>query len=151
MDRQDYRDLFKSDNVSPPVPGRAPVYLQEEWQFPYLQGTQFVIMLLGPGAFQGVLNYKGVNAALADPPKSEEQVMHPEKYLKSPRDNPKPVQLPDLGGVLGKGWAMKDSDTLGEFDLQVMLRENYMDKEGGAEGWGGARYAFYQNGDNALV
>ena len=39
-----------------------------------------------------------------DPPKSTEQIMHPEKYLNKPRDNPLPVTMPDLTKTLGAGW-----------------------------------------------
>src|SRR6185436_6477175 len=46
----------------------------------------------------------------------------------------------------------RDSDTLGEFDLGVLLRENGVkETDTAVGGWGGARYALYQNGDEALV
>ena len=141
MDDTDYAKLFESDDIAPPVPGRAPVYLQEGWQFPYKQGSEFVATLLGPG----LANYKAVNAVFANPPDSTEQIMHPEKLLAKHRDEPMPVDLPPLTDTLGTGWAFQETDTVGEFDLNVMLRENFVDEPAATDGWGGARYALYQN------
>ena len=96
-------------------------------------------------------SYKGVNDALADPPQSTEQVLHPEKYLDKPRDEPMPVSLPPLTNTLGAGWTYRDTDTMGEFDLKEMLQINNVDDANAWEGWGGGRYALYQKGDAALV
>jgi hypothetical protein len=145
MSMGDFRKIFTSDAAAPPVPGRAPVYLQEAWKFPYTYGSEFVLSLAPAGSF------KPVDAAFDDPPRSTEQVMHPEKYLDKPRDNPMPVQLPPLTSTLGAGWTFRETDTLGEFDLQIMLRENYIEDPEASEGWGGARYALYENGSDALV
>ncbi len=148
MDANEWRKLFKNTSeaqVAPAVPTRAPVYLQEAWKFPYTYGSDFVLALAQPG------EYAPVNRAFTDPPKSTEQIMHPEKYTHTPRDEPLPVQLPDLAPVLGSGWQMVETDTLGEFHLMIMLMENYVDRPEAAEGWGGARYALYENGDEALV
>jgi len=145
MSKGDFRKVFTSDSAAPPVPGRAPVYLQEAWQFTYTYGADFVLALAPPGY------YKNVNAAFTDPPSSTEQVMHPEKYLNKPRDEPMPVTLPPLTATLGAGWAFRETDTLGELDLQIMLRENFIEDPAASEGWGGARYALYENGNDALV
>jgi hypothetical protein len=148
MDKNEFYQIFESDEAAmPPVPGRAPVYLQEAWQFPYREGSDFVFTALSNNS----MNFSAIDRVFKDPPKSTEQIMHPEKYFKKPRDNPKPVTLPDLVPVLGDGWKMFETDTLGEFDLQIMLRENYMDQPEAAAGWGGARYALYQNGDQAVA
>ncbi|MFL5734622.1 MAG: hypothetical protein ACJ78Q_15670 [Chloroflexia bacterium] len=145
MSMGDFRKIFSSDAVRPAVPGRAPVYLREAWQFPYAYGSEFILSLAPPGSF------KAVDAAFNDPPRSTEQIMHPEKYLNKPRDNPLPVTLPPLTDTLGAGWAFRETDTLGEFDLQIMLRENFIEQPEASEGWGGACYALYENGPDALV
>ena len=145
MSKGDFNSIFDGQDMAPPVPGRAPVYLQEGWQFPYTLGSRFVVSLGEPYSF------KGVEAAFANPPKSTEQIMHPEKFLGPHRDDPLPVEIPPLTDTLGAGWTFKETNTLGEFDLSVMLRENYMEKPEAAAGWGGARYALYENGDNSLV
>jgi hypothetical protein len=56
-----------------------------------------------------------------------------------------------MEGVLGEGWVMEETDTLGEFDLQIMLRENFIEQPEASEGWGGARYALYAKGEDAVV
>lgn len=146
MSRGDFNRIFDNpDEVEPPVPGRAPVYLREGWLFPYREGTRFVMNLGEPNS------YKAVNQAFLNPPRSTEQVMHPEKYLTDHPDEPMPVALPPLTDTLGAGWTFVESDTLGEFDLSVMLRENYMETPEATDGWGGARYALYKNGNAALV
>jgi hypothetical protein len=145
MSMGDFRKVFTSDAAPPPVPGRAPVYLREAWQFPYTYGAEFVLSLAPPGS------YKNINAAFSDPPDSTEQIMHPDKYMQKPRDEPLPITLPPLTGTLGAGWAFRETDTLGELDLQIMLRENFIEDPAASEGWGGARYALYENGNDALV
>jgi predicted small secreted protein len=146
MSAGDFDKVFKEgDDVAPPVPGRAPVYLQEGWQFPYVYGSNFILTIAEPGV------YKPINKAFTDPPRTSEQIMHPEKYLESPRDVALPVELPPLTDTLGAGWTYKLSDTLGEFDLQVMLRENFIEQPEASEGWGGARYDLYVNGKDALA
>src|SRR5207247_149042 len=56
MSKNEYRQIFQSDSTIPPVPGRAPVYLQEGWQFPYNQGSEFILSVLNPAN----PNYKAV-------------------------------------------------------------------------------------------
>ncbi|HKP54824.1 MAG TPA: hypothetical protein VJ183_19490 [Chloroflexia bacterium] len=140
-----YQMYDESSGGAPPVPGRAPVYLQEGWQFPYKFGSRFVLALSDPG------NYKPIDKAFTDPPRSTEQIMHPDKYLSTPRDDPKPVTLPPLNDALGVGWNALETDTLGEFDLHVMLLENYQRTFEAAEGWGGALYTLYSNGKDYVT
>lgn len=147
MSRDEFMRIFESDDIAPPVPGRAPVYLREGWQFPYSEGSEFVYSTLVDNNF----NFSAIDRVFKDPPKSTEQVMHPEKYFTKHRDDPKPVDLPELAGTLGEGWTFIETDTLGEFDLQIMLRENFIEQPEASEGWGGAQYALYQNGDKALA
>ncbi len=148
MSAQDLQKLLdESNNISQPVLDSAPRYIRDSLIFPYEQGPTFIQALAKaqPGS------YKGVNDALADPPQSTEQVLHPEKYLNKPRDEPVSVSLQPLTDTLGAGWTFRNSDTMGEFDLKEMLQVNGVDDAKAWEGWGGGSYAFYQNGDNALV
>jgi hypothetical protein len=118
-----------------------------------------------------------VNAALADPPVSTEQIIHPEKYLDLPRDEPIAVTLPPLTSTLGTGWKHTDDGTFGELDVQILLSDNGADSSSGtpqpqpenrnsngalstptatlskeaAAGWGGGHYSIYQKDDDALV
>ncbi|HET6313383.1 MAG TPA: hypothetical protein VFH60_06070, partial [Chloroflexia bacterium] len=129
--------LQESSSADTSVLNSAPAYLRESLYFPYDAGADFVNELLMMDGFQAV------DEALADPPASTEQILHPDKYFDSPRDEPIQVPLPPLTDTLGAGWTMVDWGTLGEFDLRVILDENgAADPDEAAAGWGGGSYAF---------
>jgi hypothetical protein len=145
MSESDFEQLLK-ESGSTEVLDRAPPYIRESLIFPYREGVQFVSALYQLGGTNAI------NAAFSDPPHSSEQILHPEKYLLTPRDEPLPVTLPALTATLGGGWTYRDSDTLGEFDVGVLLRENGVGKPDQAvAGWGGTRYALYQKGDASVI
>ncbi|MEO6458002.1 MAG: hypothetical protein ABIO92_06980 [Chloroflexia bacterium] len=138
--------LAESSNNPSDVIDRVPVYIRNGLLFPYDAGATFVGNLIEEGGFDRV------NKALADPPISSEQILHPDKYLQTPRDEPLPVMIPPLTSTLGTGWTYKDSGTLGEFDFAEILRENGAGAPAdSADGWGGGKYDLYQNGNNALL
>ncbi|MEX2315502.1 MAG: hypothetical protein WD628_07255, partial [Thermomicrobiales bacterium] len=113
--------------------------------FPYEDGNAFVQNFYQQGGFAAI------DEIFADPPVSTEQILHPEKY-RDQRDDPQPVDLPDLTGALGAGWAELDTDSLGEFDLSILLRENgALNDDEAAAGWGGGRYAYYESDAGALI
>jgi hypothetical protein len=146
--------LDESGKASTDVLDKAPRYIREGLLFPYDAGSKFVIDLLKPGTRPGAIDYSAVDAALADPPRSTEQIMHPQKYTDKPRDEPLEVAVPPLTDTLGAGWTMTDNDTLGEFDFGVLLKENGVEDsqaDEAAAGWGGARYGFYQKGESAVI
>lgn len=147
MSQKDYNTMIEeSKNAPTDVLDKAPRYIRDNLYFPYQQGVEFVIQL-------GILDsFAGANKALQDPPVSTEQILHPEKYINSPRDLPKPVALPPLTDTLGTDWTMTSNGTLGEYDFQIILEENNASKaETAAAGWGGAIYNHYENADKALV
>jgi len=123
-----------------------PTVLREQLAFPYSTGSEFVRILHAQGGFDSV------NRALANPPSSTEQILHPQKYLETPRDEPLPVGVPPLTGTLGVGWQYRETDTLGELDVLLMLRENGIAQPATpAAGWGGGQYDLYEKGPNALI
>ncbi len=125
---------------------KAPAYIRDSLTFPYDAGAKFVYTLQQHGGFAAV------NKALADPPVSTEQILHPDKYLASRRDMPLAISLPPLTSTLGSGWTIRNEDTLGEFDLAALLRYNGVtNADNAAAGWGGARFAHYQAGNAAVV
>jgi hypothetical protein len=96
--------------------------------------------------------FKAINDALANPPRSTEQIMHPEKFMAAHKDEPIAVGLPPLTGTLASGWEYRESSTIGEFELQALLQgKNVASAESGAAGWGGGQYDLYTNGTNSLV
>ena len=78
-----------------------------------------------------------MNEKLARPPRSMEQVLHPEKYLDG-TDEPDEVELAEAQGT-----TPDFEGTLGEFFIRVLLRDGASSQhaEMAAKGWGGDRYA----------
>jgi hypothetical protein len=125
----------------------APLVIRDELIFPYQEGALFALRLWLEGGFELV------NSAFRDPPRSTEQIIHPEKYLD--REQPIAVSLPNLASAVGPDWTQLRSDVLGELDVRILLEQ--FSEPGvaalGAEGWGGDRFALLENaaGQNALV
>jgi hypothetical protein len=146
MNGKDFRSLFDQKSISKDVANRTPPYLGSSFIFPYTMGTEFVARIMQVGSFSTV------NLSLQDPPRSTEQIMHPEKFLQVPIDHPKTVAMSDLSEPLGEGWEMKETNTLGEFDLNFMLRQNgASDPDKGADGWGGGKFAMYKLAQEIMV
>lgn len=125
----------------------APRIIQEHLLFPYVAGPEFVASLYLRGGWEAI------NDAFSDPPKSTEQIIHPEKYYLEERDNPQEVTMPDLKSALGDGWSQLNSDVIGELDLRIYL-ETFVDPilypdvaTTAAAGWGGDRYVFLKDGE----
>ena len=84
----------------PPLPDFSTVnwFLVRELNFPYIQGQRFVEALIAEGG------YARVDEAYADPPRSSEQILHPDKYLGAVRDEP--IDLSELGPPqFPSGWS----------------------------------------------
>jgi len=122
-----------------PVMAGAPAVLRENLQFPYVYGVGFV---------QGVIkekSWKSLDSCYEDLPQSTEQIIHPDRYLA--RDKPIKIEIPDLGPALGSRWKRADYDVNGEFGYTVLLSQ-FVEKQRAkraAAGWGGDRYALYED------
>lgn len=118
----------------------APPVLQAALTFPYQQGATFVGTLYQRGG------WRAVNEAYARPPRTTEQVIHPEKYLAG--EGALPVSLPDLAAELGQGWQKLDENALGELGWLIYFVGNVENEDAlaAAAGWGGDRYALYGDG-----
>ena len=145
---QDWDDINRFyDNYQSPVFDSAPLFLQQDFLFPYDFGYAFVNSLFLEGG------WAAVDAAYVDPPSSTEQILHPDRY---PLDRPVKLQVPDLVPALGEGWREADRDVLGEWYTRLVLQEQLDDAraEPPAQGWGGDYYlVFYHEGQGqgALV
>ena len=131
-----------------PVLSASPNVLRENLQFPYVYGAGFAQAVLKDGSWRGLDNvYQQL-------PASTEQIIHPERYLI--RDNPVKIEIPALVTIFGRTWKQSDADVNGEFGYQVLLGE-FIPRSAArtaATGWGGDRYAFYENkatGESALI
>ncbi|HEY7234823.1 MAG TPA: hypothetical protein VH539_11785 [Gemmatimonadaceae bacterium] len=124
--RDRIRDLIR-ESQSSPVLNAAPMVIQEELLFPYINGFDFVARFKErePGKLP-----------FDDMPQSTEQVMHDRAYFGTPRDAPLRVTLPKVPGAIYE-------NTLGEFDTRLFLYEHLQDQEAASRaaiGWGGDRY-----------
>ncbi|TFH66889.1 MAG: hypothetical protein E4G90_01220 [Gemmatimonadales bacterium] len=119
----------------------APRFLSEPLLAAYVQGGAMVHRIKAKGG------WPAVEALYGDPPRSSEQVLHPEKLGK---DLPVDVRFPSLPMRLPTGWTLKEEDVLGEIGIRVLL-ENWRDPEWpdvagvhqAAAGWGGDRYGYF--------
>lgn len=133
-------DFYES--YESPVFDSAPPFLQQDFLFAYTEGLNFVQHLFRQGG------WAAVDAAYADPPRSTEQILHPERY---PEDAPVQLELPDLLPALGPGWRELDRDVLGELFSRLMLEVHLPTEQAheAAAGWGGDAYAAYYHDDLA--
>jgi hypothetical protein len=119
---------------------RAPRVIRESLLFPYKQGADFTSQVYKRGGWPLVSEaYKAL-------PQSSEQILHPEKYFA--REAPVKVDLPELAELLGKNWTRLDYDVNGEWSyfqiLDEFLRAEKESQQASA-GWGGDRFALYEN------
>ncbi len=121
----------------------APRYLRESLIFPYLRGQEFCAALYSRGG------YAAISAAFARPPVSTSQILHPEKYLASPREDPIRISW-SATEVLGE--TPLCDNVAGEMGTRILLADwtDTATAEGAALGWRGDRYLVYKQGD-ALV
>lgn len=121
------------------MPGLShiPLSLKLMLLFPYSSGLRF--------AHEGLkLNgYLAINKMFQSPPKSTEEILHPEKYFSRTADF-KEITVPSIktGEVLFK-------DTLGEFSISALLATHVIEKDKVARasaGWGGDRVVLIGQG-----
>ena len=121
-----------------------PPALQNIFNGPYREGVSAITSVLDT---QG---RAGVDALLADPPASTEQLLHPDKL--ADREPPLTISDPDVIEALGPGWTAIDSDTFGEFQLRVYL-DVELSRAAAAAGagyrWTGENQAFWVYGREA--
>jgi hypothetical protein len=139
-----------------------PEVMRRQLLGPYVLGSTF----LGRGGAERLSDgfpKADADAAWAHPPRSSEQILHPEKYW-DPflRDDPKRVTIPNPSRRLGKGWTRAGSGVLGELTLGCLVgatTPEAADLASGdapwtnapASGWGGDRFELWTNGDASVV
>lgn len=119
---------------------KAPRALRETLLFPYQEGMTWARVVHQYGG------WGNVSKAFTTLPQSTEQILHPEKYFVG--EAPVKVSLPDLRLSLGRGWRRIESDVNGEWSFYLILDQflrSSPDSKRAAAGWGGDRYAVYEN------
>lgn len=155
---QALRDLQESEAGRAERLRAAPPLLRRSLLAPYLLGQTFVLkgdmMRLGEG-----VNPADLDRLFKDPPRSTEQLLHPEKYWDAAKsDLPRPVALVDRSKDLGEGWSLAGSGNLGELTLAILTGAPEIDPASpeslfpsawtndAARGWGGDSWQVYSNG-----
>ena len=124
--RERLRDLIRDSQMTP-LFSAAPMVVQEEALFAYINGADFV---------QRFKAHELGKLPFRDIPQSTEQVMHDRAYFATPRDAPIRITLPKVAGAFYE-------NTLGEFDTRLFLYQHLGEPELAARaavGWGGDRY-----------
>jgi hypothetical protein len=137
-------DLGVEVAADPGPPASVPPFVSETFVSPYLTGQAFVRALLASGG------QEALDAAFRDPPRSTEQILHPEKYG---LDQPQVVQVPDVEEELGEGWDDLDVQDVGEAWLLRLLELELpsSDASDAAAGWDGGQYRAWGNGSITAV
>jgi hypothetical protein len=118
---------------------KIPPYVLSSILFSYTSGEKFVNELRRVARGWKLVDY----ALHTRPPRSTEQVIHPEKYLVDER--PVAVPVSGLRRVLPRGWKRAAGGTVGEFDTDQILKLAVSNTVAGdaAAGWGGGSYALW--------
>ncbi len=149
------RDPEKLTAATPDFPGaremsEAPAWFRDTLLFSYLQGAAFCMEVKHRGG-QKLLDY----AFTTDPPRSTEQILHPEKWY-GRRDDPVVLQLPDLAKEL-PGYRKAAEGEMGELGIRILLRGGTKNRDqadaadAAAAGWGGDRFAVYEREGGRLI
>ena len=134
------------------VPGgadlaKAPAWIRDSLLFSYVHGFAFCLDVRRAGG-QKLLDY----AFTTDPPRSSEQILHPEKW-RGRRDDPIVLRWPDLATAL-PGWQKVSEGETGEATIQSLLRQSVKDRRqanAAAAGWGGDRFDVYEKDGHRLL
>ena len=132
-------DLAEMLGVGPALK-TAPDIVQEQLIAPYMQGRALAMAAYKKGGFALL------NELMERPPRSMEQVLHPEKYLggSDSLDEPVPVELSETRGA-----EVDFEGRLGELLIQVLLRGGAARDEANvaAAGWGGDAFAILRTSE----
>jgi hypothetical protein len=116
---------------------QAPAIVRVPLLSSYVDGLAFCASLHGSG------NFSAVDRAHTEPPRSTEQVLHPERFAQL--DVPTKVELPALPELDSAGYEVVREDTLGELELGVYFGQAGPAEEAkrAAVGWDGDRIRVY--------
>jgi hypothetical protein len=118
---------------------KTPQFILDVIGFPYAEGKTFVEALYAEGG------WPAVDAAYDDPPRSTEEILHPERYWEGAP--PRSVPMLALTDTLGSGWRWVDEDIVGEFGLRQHIATAITPTLAAiaAEGWGGDSYVVFHH------
>ena len=120
---------------------KAPLAIREGLIFPYRAGLSFV------AALRRRQPWSAVDAAFAKPPRSTEQIIHPERYLAG--DEPIAIEIKQPTAL--RDYTTAQSSVWGELGFTLFLRSHGINDAAAAEagaGWGGDRAITLAKGDD---
>lgn len=122
--------------------GQTPRFIQDLLFFPYTEGADFVETLWSRDT-----GFDRVNAAYLEPPRTTEQIYHPDTY--GDNEGALPVALPDTPLA---GYQVGEEAVWGEISFRVMFSQGLGASTAGpaAFGWGGDRYRVLWNGEEVV-
>ncbi|MGH2429881.1 MAG: hypothetical protein ACRDGV_13555 [Candidatus Limnocylindria bacterium] len=132
------QELLELQDTPIPDTSGVPGWMIATLEFPYLAGPTWVTQVGGGDPFD--LDFDAIDDAYADAPDSTEQILDFEKWLD--REQPVPVELPDLAGALGDDWVEIESTSIGQASIAITLEHFGIppaEAAAAAEGWGGDR------------
>ena len=134
--------LLGEMDSSSPLLMKAPAFLRDSLVFPYGAGADFCMAV-----YRVRGGWSGFDAVFQKPPVSTQQILHPGLYFRGV--TPLPVTLPDLTKNLPGGWKALDSNIMGEFGLQELLKQFLPEDRAAnlAPVWAGDRYTIYEKKD----
>jgi hypothetical protein len=123
---------------------RLPEIVKQSLLFPATSGINLALGDYAQGGFAAI------DKRFASPPDSTEQILHADK--RAAGEKPMVVAFPEgLASRLGTGWTVPIQDTMGEMQLEILLREGGASKsKDAAAGWGGDRVALVEGPDGAV-
>jgi hypothetical protein len=121
------------------LPKDLPDYVLVQYAFPFGAGPKFADALMSNGGAARV------NGAFQAPPRTTEQIIHPEKFFAG--EGPLSLADPAADGAVVR------SGSMGQLMLTLMLAQvlDPGDAESAADGWGADRYVAWQNGAQTCV
>jgi len=119
---------------------------QQIQRFPFWEGPLFAVTVYREGGWDLL------NQAYTDPPRSTEQILHPERYLRDP-DVPATVVVPSLHEVLGGGWNRILEDSMGELVAGLYLAAEVPEQTAwqAVDGWDGDTIVVWEHDDGRRI
>lgn len=138
----DPRKLLETAKTMPGLAAliEAPAWFRDGLIFSYFEGFVFCSSARAKGGRELI-----DRAFTTDPPRSTEQILHPEKWH-TKRDDPVAVALPDLAAAF-PGYSKAAEAQLGELGVRTLMRQALKDNDRAAAvaaGWGGDRFAVFR-------
>jgi len=159
-------DMAALQEMGVDVMKKAPPLLWKPLVASYFAGDAFLARKSGFNLTAAAVTAADVDRAFREPPRSMEQVLHPDRYW-DPKKLDEPLRVEFDSKTIPAGWSEMAQDTLGEFALALFTTPP-ADRKGldlsnpllllgmkwsneAASGWGGDRLILLSRGDDRFL